>query len=80
MCSRMLVKVCVQRCSFIITSSRAPLKQKVSQKFWESENAYALIFPDPSIGNLRALGRERPKPKPTPPMISAHWAFVEMSL
>lgn len=48
----MLVKACVQRCSFIITSSPAPLKQKVSQKFSESENAYALVLPDPSIGKL----------------------------
>lgn len=81
-CSRMLVKVCVQRCSFIITSSPAPLQQKVSQAFWASEIACALVFPDPSIGNLTALARERPKPKPTPPppLISARWAFVETSL
>lgn len=78
MCSRMPVKVCVQRCSFIIMSSPAPLKQKVSQKFWESENADALVLPDPSAGNLRALGIEGPSPKPTPlAMISAHWASVE---
>lgn len=79
-CSRMLVKVCVQRCGFIITGSPAPPKQKASQKFWESENACALVFPDPSIGNLRALGREGPKPKPTPPMRRAHGAFVGTSL
>lgn len=79
-CSRMLVKVCVQTCGFIITGSPAPVKQKASQKFSESENACALVFPDPPMGNLRALGREGPKPKPTPPMRSTPGAFVGTSL
>lgn len=40
-----------------------------------------LFLPDSSIGNLRALSREGPKPKPTPaPTISAHGASVQPSL
>lgn len=62
---------------------------RVHQRHWnkrylrnsENHKMLMLLFsPMLPLVTSEPLVEKRPKPKPTPPMISVHWAFVETSL